>query len=188
MYDAVEYRHCQVIDIKLNAQGKPHPNPGVKCTLCNHKFSGGPFRIRGHILSIGNRGGGCCPSDTPAAQEARAYFQKVEDDLAAAKEKKRKRVELDEMTHASLTGNSSDGLVQLSIEAAFLPGLKGKADAALARFLYADGVPFIKSESPYFQEMLTAVGEYGRGYAPPSMRKLRTSMLDDEVHNVQQRL
>jgi len=122
MYDAIEYRHCKVIDRKLSAQGKPNPNPGVKCIHCNSIFSGGTTRIRGHILRISKRGGGACTSDTPAAQEARALFQKVEDGLEANREKKRKRIKLDEITGASGTGGSSDGFVQLSSETAFSPG------------------------------------------------------------------
>ena len=110
----------------------------------------------------------------------------MEDAAAAKREHKRKRDELDELTNASNDG--SDGLVQLSIEEAFLPGLKEKADSALARFLYAEGVPFVKTESSYLREFLQFVGAYGRGYAPPSMRKLRTILLDDGVLNVQQRL
>jgi len=188
MYEAAEYRHCVVIVRKLNAQGRPHANPGVSCTLCESKLCGGPFRIRGHILGIAKSGGGRCTSDTPAAQDARAYFQKVEDDFEAAKEKRRKREELDELTHVSRTGTSDGSLKQQSIQAALAPGLKQKADAAFGRWSYADGRPFLKSESVYLQEFLTVVGEYGRGYAPPSVKKLRSNLLDDEVHNVRQRL
>ena len=188
MYDAIEYRHCEVIDTKLSAQGKSNPNPGVQCIHCDSRFSGGPSRIRGHILRISNRGGGACTSDTQAAEDARDFFQKVEDSLEATREKKRKRNELDELTDASGCKGSTDTLVQISIETAFAPAAKAMTDAAVARFVYAEGVPFAKVQSPYFQDMLTAVGQFGRGYKPPSMKKLRTSMLDEEVENVKQQL
>ena len=151
MYDAIEYRRCKIIDPKLNAQGRSNPNPGVKCIHCKANFSGGPYRIRGHILGIRSRGGGACTGDTAAAEDARAFFQGVEDGMEAAKEKKRKRTELDEITDASGTGGSTDGLVQLSIEDSFLPGTQAKADAAVARFLYAEGIPFLKVQSPYLK-------------------------------------
>ena len=188
MYEAIEYQHCRVIDSKLSAQGKASSNPGVKCTHCKSQFTGGPFRIRGHILRITKRGGGACTSDTAAAQDAREFFQKVEDGLEADREKKRKRMELKSITNASGTGGSTDDLVQISIETAFLPGLRAAADAALARYVYAEGVPFLKTGSPYFQERLTAVGAYGRGYKAPSIKKLRTSMLDREVDSVKEQL
>ena len=39
------------------------------------------------------------------------------------------------------------------------------------------GCCLCQDTSPYFQELLTAVGSFGRGYSAPSMKKLRTSML-----------
>ena len=177
MYDAIEYRHCVVIDTKLSAQGKSNSNPGVKCTHCSSVFSGGPSRIRGHILRINSRGGGCCASDTAPALEARALFQKIEDGLAAEREKKRKRSELNELTEGPGTEGSTASLIQLSIESAFAPGLKAKADAAVARLLYAEGIAFVKAESVYFQDMLSAVGAYGPGYRPPSMKRLRVGRI-----------
>ena len=78
--------------------------------------------------------------------------------------------------------------MQLSSEDSFLPGTQAKADAAVARFLYAEGIPFLKVQSPYFQDLLTAVGTFGRGYRAPSIKKLRTSMLDAEVETVKQQL
>ena len=188
MYDAIEYRHCVVIDKKLSVQSKANANPGVKCIHCECCFSGGPSRIRGHLLGISARGGGLCTSDSSAAQEARTFFQSTEDGLAAQREKKRKRTELDELTGGPGTEGSSAGLVQRSIESALTPGLKAKADAAVARCFYAEGIPFVKVESAYFQDMLAAVGVFGRGYRPPSMKRLRTSMLDEEVENVKEQM
>ena len=188
MYGAIEYQHCKVTDPKLNAAGKANPNPLVECQQCESRFAGGPYRIRGHILRISNRGGGICTSNTPAAVEARAMFQKVEDEMAATNKKKRKREELDELTNGSGTGASTDGLVQLSLEQAFAPCLKDKADEAVARFFYGDGVAFCKVDGDYFQEMLTAVAAYGPGYSAPGSKRLRTSLLDKEVENVKDRL
>ena len=187
MYDDIEYQHCVVKDPKLNAAGKANANPVVEWVQCESKFAGGPYRIRGHILRISNRGGGACTSDTPAAVAARAKFQKIEDEMAANKGKKRQREELDELTNGSRTGASTTGLVQLSIEQAMAPCLKNNADEAVMRYIYADGVAFSKAESTYFKEMLAAVAAYGPGY-PPSAKRLRTSLLDKEVENVKERL
>jgi hypothetical protein len=60
-------------------------------------------------------------------------------------------VELDELIYASGAGDSTNGFVQLSIETVLLPRAKATADAAVAGFVYAEGVPFAKTESPYFQ-------------------------------------
>ncbi len=188
MYDAIEYLHCVVIDKKLTAGGKSNSNPGVKCTHCSSVFSGGPSRIRGHILGISSRGGGSCTSDTTAAKQAKALFQKVEDAFEATRQKKRKRVELDEMTDGPGTRGARDSLVQKSIEDAFVPKLKENADDAVGRYFYGDGTPFIKVESDYFLDMVAAIGAYGSGYRPPSMKRLRTTMLDKEVENVKREM
>ena len=188
MYDAKEYQHCKIVDPKLTAGGRANANPGVECIHCQSEFTGGPFRIRGHILSIRNRGGGACTADDTAAQDARAYFQQVEDDMAANKQKKRKREELDELTNGSGTGGSTNGLVQLTMEEAIAPCLRDKADQSVARFVIAEGVPFVKIESVYFQDMLTAVGAVGSGYRPPSVKRLRTTLLDKELEYVKERL
>ena len=188
MYDAKEYQHCKVINAKLTAGGRANPNPGVECIHCLAHFSGGPSRIRGHILGINCRGGGACTADDRAAQNAKVYFQKVEDDQAASKEKKRKREELDELTNGSGTGASFDGLVQLTIPESLAPCLKDKADQAVARFVMGEGVPFVKTESVYFRDMLAAVADYGPGYRPPSVKRLRTTLLDQEVENVKEQL
>lgn len=188
MYEAVEYNHCVIIDQKLNAQGKAHPNPRVKCTHCTAVFSGGPSRIRGHILGISSRGGGTCSGDTPAAEAARTFFQEYEDGFETNKSKKRKRSELDELTEGPGTAGSSAGLVQQGIREAFMPKRKQVADQAVADYFYAEGTPFIKVESDYFQDMVTAIGNHGPGYKPPSMKRLRTTMLDEAVERVKQQM
>ena len=95
---------------------------------------------------------------------------------------------MEELTGASQAGGSGSGLVQKTIKQAFAPDLKGKADAAIARFLYAEGVAFNKTLSPYFKDMLLAIGRYGPGLQPPPYKYLGSSLLDAAVEAVRQQL
>ena len=150
MYDAVEYRHCKVVDKKLH-KAKQAPIPGSSAFTAIPPSVAAPVVFVAIYCASVLEVAVYCTSDTPAAEKARAIFQKTEDALEAAAEKKRKCKELDEITRSSAVVASSDSLVQITIEAAFEPGSKAHADAAVARFLYAEGVPFVKTQSPYFR-------------------------------------
>ena len=55
--------------------------------------------------------------------------------------------------------------------------LKEDVDKAVGRFFYGCGISFNVARSPYFKEMVNAVGSYGRGYKPPSFHSLGTKLL-----------
>ena len=68
--------------------------------------------------------------------------------LQPSERRSEKRTELDELTGGPGTEGSSAGLVQRSIESALTPGLKAKADAAVARCFYAENIPFVGLKAP----------------------------------------
>ncbi len=182
MYEGPEFKHCKVIDPKADAQGKSSNNPLVKCEHCANEFSAGAYRIRGQILGIRGRGGGNC---LEAPQDAKDLFQAIENEKAAATSKKRKRDDLDQLTanDGSATAPStagSTGPVQIGIKQAFSNSIKADADAAVCRYFYAEGTPFVKIESPYFLDMLQKVALFGAGYRPPPLKRLRTDGIDKE--------
>ena len=59
--------------------------------------------------------------------------------------------------------------------------VRKQATIALRRFFYAEDVPHWKVRSPYFLEMVKAIGQAGPSYMPPSYHALRTTELMDEV-------
>ena len=103
-FDAKEFDHCKVIDPKLDARDKPSANPLVECIHCVSRFNAGVYRIRGHLLGISNGGGGKC---TQAPQDAKDFFQAIENENAATASKKRTRDDLDMLT--SHRGSATDG-------------------------------------------------------------------------------
>ena len=69
---------------------------------------------------------------------------------------------------------------QMGIKQAFNKQIKVDADAAVCRYYYAEGTPFVKIKSPYFVEMLQKVAQFGVGYRPPPLKRLRTDCIDNE--------
>eukprot|EP00250_Pteridium_aquilinum_P035188 c8841_g1_i1 orf=218-805(+) len=63
-----------------------------------------------------------------------------------------------------------------------------EANIALRRFFYAEDVPFWKVRSPYFLDMVKAIGQVGPSYKPPSYNSLRTKELVDEVKCIERDL
>ncbi|MCO5567629.1 hypothetical protein L7F22_021323, partial [Adiantum nelumboides] len=66
------------------------------------------------------------------------------------------------------------------LPAAFGLQARKQADQALRRFFYAEDVPEWKVRSPYFLDMIKAIGNVGPSYVPPSYHALRTTELNDE--------
>ncbi|MCO5587862.1 hypothetical protein L7F22_041814 [Adiantum nelumboides] len=57
-----------------------------------------------------------------------------------------------------------------------------QADQALCRFFYAEDIPAEwKVRSPFFLEMVKAIGQVGPSYVPPTYNALRTTELNDKV-------
>ena len=73
---------CKVIDPKLCAADKANPHPIVECVQFHCRALPYPWPHSSHYWERP-----ACICDTPEAQDARALFQRVEDDLAANKQK-----------------------------------------------------------------------------------------------------
>lgn len=66
--------------------------------------------------------------------------------------------------------------------------LRDKVWGGIARWFYDAGIAFNAASHDSFKEMLELIGQYGMGLKPPSMYKLRFSLLQNEVANVQAQL
>ena len=71
------------------------------------------------------------------------------------------------------------------IQRAYNRRMKTDVDAALADYMFAEGVPLMKVESPFFRELVTQVARHGPGYKLPDRRALSTTMLDAAVQRVE---
>ena len=186
-FSAPEFDECDVVDQLASASGKPSTNPLVECKHCNKQFRAGAYRIRGHPLGLNDGGvAGClaCPDNVLEK------FQKLQDVSEAQAQKKRKRVEIEQLTSGSgsVTDSALGTNTQPTIVQLFKPEVTAEADAAVGRFIFAEGIPFVKTDSPYFSAMLSSVAKAGPNYRPPSREKLRTTLLDKEVAHVEKLL
>ncbi|MCO5596887.1 hypothetical protein L7F22_050957 [Adiantum nelumboides] len=69
---------------------------------------------------------------------------------------------------------------QGGLTSAFGLQARKQANQALRRFFYAEDVPTWKVRSPYFLQMVKAIGQAGPSYVPPSYHALRTTELNEE--------
>ena len=89
-----------------------------------------------------------------------------------------KCVQVPDEVVAKYSGRVTAVRTQPSILAAFGSSRVLAADAAVADFLFEEGVAFVKVESPAFKRMLSAVSKCP-GYSPPKRTRLSTTLLDD---------
>ncbi|MCO5613107.1 hypothetical protein L7F22_067381 [Adiantum nelumboides] len=165
-----------------------------KCKFCGHTWDGGTARIRYHLLQIAGHGVGPCDQVPDAVKEvvtqlhadARGDGTDRNDyvnELVNAMEEEASQSVNDAIasTHASDFAKSKKRKgYEGNLGSAFHLQARKHADQALRRFFYAD-IPEWKVRSPFFWEMVKAIGQAGPSYVPPSYHALRTTHLNDEV-------
>jgi len=55
---------------------------------------------------------------------------------------------------------------------------------AIGKIIFANGIPFHVSRSPYYNEMVNAIAAAGPSYVPPSKHKLSAVILERNVANI----
>ncbi|MCO5563384.1 hypothetical protein L7F22_017025 [Adiantum nelumboides] len=94
--------------------------------------------------------------------------------------------------HVSATGTSASKsnvrssskkrkVAQGPLASAFSLQARKQADQALLRVFYAEDILEWKVQSPFFLEMVKAIGQVGPSYVPPTYNALHTIGLNDEV-------
>ncbi|MCO5580881.1 hypothetical protein L7F22_034753 [Adiantum nelumboides] len=179
-----------------------------KCNFCGHVWGGGPHRIRSHLLSLPGQGVGPCDSVTEDVKDivrrlhadassdgkdSREAIDALVDDLGGSASQSQgdasSSTHGEGSTHASGSSKSNVNSSKKrkvaqgpgGLPAAFGLQARKQADQALHRFFYAEDVPEWKVRSPYFLDMIKAIGNVGPSYVPPSYNALRTTQLNDEV-------
>ncbi|MCO5593597.1 hypothetical protein L7F22_047612 [Adiantum nelumboides] len=166
-----------------------------KCKFCGHTWDGGPARIRYHLLKIDGHGVGPCDQVPDAVKEvvtrlhadARGDGTDRNDYVnelvnAMGEEASQSVNDATPSTHASDSSKSKKRKgYEANLGSAFHLQARKHADQALRRFFYAEDIPEWKVRSPFFLEMVKAIGQAGPSYVPPSHHALRTMDLNDEA-------
>lgn len=189
--EGVEWKYVQVLE-----RGERRNQPKVQCIFCDKVFHGGATRIRAHIL--GDKpaiGVASCPrmiaalntpipdpddDDKRDAYSLLKAIQSQKDDIAFARMKKRKQIQLGQALDSKqvAAANGQRTMRQATVAAQFRHDNKEQLDSLWATFFYACGVPFRVTEDPTFLEAVTATAKFGMAYATPTRYRLSSSLLD----------
>ncbi|MCO5548983.1 hypothetical protein L7F22_002448 [Adiantum nelumboides] len=135
------------------------------CSFCKLHFAGSYPHVRAHLLGIKNqRIQVCCK----VSAEERASLTKEDHESAAKKQK------------SSSDSFNKKRATQPSVAGMFKNASGEEVDEAFARCFYACGLPFVLARSPYFQDMVSAIASFGKGYKASNYEKIRTTLLDKE--------
>ncbi|MCO5578062.1 hypothetical protein L7F22_031900 [Adiantum nelumboides] len=165
----------------------------INDALRNKKQRGA--RIRYHLLKIAGHGVGPCDQVPDAVKEvvtrlhadARGDGTDRNDYVnelvnAMGEEASQSVNDATASTHASDSSKSKKRKgYEANLGSAFHLQARKHADQALRRFFYAEDIPEWKVRSPFFLEMVKAIGQARPSYVPPSHHALRTTHLNDEV-------
>ena len=147
----------------------------VRCLYCKSDFYGSATRIRKHIINAKGGGIGACKGSLPENFVAELRS------LEKAKVEAQREAEIRKKLEKNI---QSGKYVQKRIPDNSTRALKLAADKSLARFFYAEGIPFFKASSPHFKEMLRCVSK-SPDYKPPERHTLSTTLLDEEYKAMQ---
>ena len=144
---------------------KPNQFKG-SCKFCKANLSStGPSRFAIHL---GYPGTGCANCRSAAMTVVEAF-------RALGKGKKRGCNEDVPKDPPALQITSKR---QVGLVAALQVGACDAANEAIARFFYAQNIPFLAAESPQFQEMIRAIQKAPASYVAPKRKRLATNLLD----------
>ncbi|MCO5547010.1 hypothetical protein L7F22_000450 [Adiantum nelumboides] len=160
-----------------------------KCNFCGRSWDGGPLRIRAHILGIAGHGvRGPCQREKDRAAFVDALVNDLEEAASQAQGGASMSTHAKGMTNVSgssksnvESSNKKRKVPQGGLASSFGLQARKQANQALHRFFYAEDVPTWKVRSPYFLQMVKAIGQASPSYVPLSYHALRTTELNEEV-------
>lgn len=155
-------------------------NYELKCNFCMFEFKGSYTRVKSHLLGQSGLGvKGCTGIDDKKLAE----ILRENDEAALKKDAQSKSsVPLPTQDFYHAKKRKVDG----DLAKSFNHGARDTLDHLIARYFYANGVPFYHIRSPYFQDMIKfACGNNLKGYTPPSYDRMRTSLLEAEKASIE---
>jgi hypothetical protein len=169
---------------ELEKPKEPGGASKVRCDHCDLEFQAGCSRIRGHFLGHSSLGVRAC---TAVPEALAAQLEDQEQKKREKNNKKRKAAELDRLTKSQAAG-SAEQSKQSSLHAAFRRQDKSEVDSLWARAVYANGLPFRLVDNSHFKAAVEATCRFGATYKAPTVKALRTTLLQKEKASVEQEL
>jgi hypothetical protein len=183
------------------------------CNICGHPWVGSYSRVRMHLLGVGGKGVNICTKLTMVqkskllriqmAADAKGNFSsrnvmcQAQQNVEVATNSKRKSKGKQSSTNlmpppSHVESGISSSKHKGSRSCAMGPTIAGMysklnrddTDDAIGKFMFANGIPFHVSRSPYYKEMVKAIAAAGHTYVPPGEHKLRTVILERQVSNI----
>ncbi|XP_023743681.1 uncharacterized protein LOC111891853 [Lactuca sativa] len=164
-------------------QKDPLKKQNIWCTLCNKRVCGGITRLKEHLTHTGGNVAACPNVTTEITKKV----------LESMKEKDKKKKER-QRTMEILRSTSSIDLSENDDEQDDTPQpqvtkrkfLKKVAWKKIAVWAYSVGLPFNVVCDEGFQDVINAIGEYGRGTPAPIYHNMQVTLLKDvleDTHN-----
>ncbi|KAL6519452.1 hypothetical protein OROGR_018772 [Orobanche gracilis] len=183
----------------------------VTCNFCEKPIKGGVIRMKNHFLGNHNGVAPCVKVSDEVKKEIIGYLQKFEKNKM---DTQRNREEIIEngayyQSQRPSLGTSSIGNVTRGVRGPmdrFVVDLEGDGDGDgyarnaksgnekesikqlkldIGRCFFENGIPFNVVSSPSFINMCRSLGNFGRGFKPPTPYELSTWILDEEVKTTQ---
>ncbi|GJN03006.1 hypothetical protein PR202_ga20403 [Eleusine coracana subsp. coracana] len=175
------WKHVKLVE----KNGVTGGNARSQCLYCNHMIPGSYYRVRAHVLKEEGKGVGIC---TAATQEMVDMFRREEEAAKAATEANVART-VPMLVHLTVPPSgaraSSKRKKQTGIAESFNLKTRQMADAIIARMFYTGGLPFHLARNPNSREAFNFIASHDLGgYVPPSIKKLRTTLLQQERANL----
>ncbi|CAH9078826.1 unnamed protein product [Cuscuta europaea] len=173
----------------------------VKCKYCLKETTGGVTRFKHHLACTKQNVSGC-PSVPEDIKKYMLGLLKLGEKTQAVRDRDREEVinsgsyyhSVNPCVVDSNEGSSSQRGVRGPIDR-YVIDVEGdnkqtpvgekeareKCCSDVGRFFFENGIPFNVANSPSFINMCRAIGNYGRGFRPPSAYELSHWILDEEV-------
>ncbi|CAN6458842.1 unnamed protein product [Victoria cruziana] len=172
------------------------------CKYCENTYNGGVARIKEHLAQTHY----CVAPCKSAPPDVVQFFKKFMETKGTRKRKRQANMVVyknedlgdgapsDGFTSPSISKvGSSKGpmdkyvnpeLRQITINETSKKEKRKQVCSEIGKFFFAHALPFNLCNSTYFTNMCESLGDYGRGFKPPSYHEMRTWILKKEVDDI----
>ncbi|CAD6242804.1 unnamed protein product [Miscanthus lutarioriparius] len=180
----------------------------VECKFCCHRSQGGVHRLKEHVANVGTNAKKCRKSTQEAKDKCKKSLEDskrkrkeqaarelelredvnvsrvgIEDDevTCVGSSEPHKLGPIDKWTRAiDPKATKSESLKQQKLNKELWKERTHEVHKYIARWAYTHAIPFNACDNDEFKQMCEAIGQFGSGLEPPSLRDLRESLLDEE--------